>query len=65
MYEGWEELRQYDHLLTAKSIIEDGSASIEKIAQWLELPISTVETLQKECEAEAAEAEKQENQTES
>ena len=39
----------------AKSMIEDGSNPIEKIAQWLDLSLSDVEALQKECEAEAAE----------
>ncbi len=68
MNEGWEAFaevfREYDHLLIAKSMIEDGSASLEKIAQWLELPFSKVEALQKECEAEAAEAENHSMQTE-
>ncbi len=57
MYEGWEELRQYDHLLTAKKFIQMGM-SPTVIAEGLDLSLSKVEVLQKECEAEAVEAKK-------
>ena len=58
MYEGWEELREYDHLLTAKSMIEEGIGSLAQIAKCLKLSLSDVEALQKECEAEAVESQK-------